>query len=89
MREQGTNAQVKKQNKKKNKKNLQDNTHRLSPFSHPVINQPPPPISPPPTICNNNTMEIEFLVQMGQSEKCGSVKNDDIFNLHLESGAGP
>ena len=26
---------------------------------------------------------------MGQSEKCGSVKNDDIFNLHLESGAGP
>ena len=55
---------------------------------HPVINQPPPPI-PSPIICNNNTMDIEFLVQMGQPDKCGSVSNDDIFNLYLGSGAGP
>ena len=41
------------------------------------------------SICNNNTMGIEFLVQMKQSDKCGSVRNDDIFNLHLGSGAGP
>ena len=42
---------------------------------HPVINQPPPPI-PSPIICNNNTMDIEFLVQMGQSDKCGTARND-------------
>ena len=34
-------------------------------------------------------MDTEFLVQMRQSDKCGSVRNDDIFNLHLGSGAGP
>ena len=28
-------------------------------------------------------MDTEFLVQMRQSNKCGSVRNDDIFNLHL------
>ena len=42
-----------------------------------------------PIIQNNNTMDTEFLVQMRQSNKCGSVKNDEIFNLHLGSGAGP
>ena len=46
-----------------------------------------------PIIHNNNTMDTEFLVQMRQSNKCGSVKNDEIFNLHLRSGvrsgAGP
>ena len=51
------------------------------------MNQPPPPI-PSPIIHNNNTMDTEFLVQMRQSNKCGSVKNDEIFNLHLGSGAG-
>ena len=40
-------------------------------------------------IHNNNTMDTEFLVQMRQSNKCGSVRNDEIFNLHLGSGAGP
>ena len=40
-------------------------------------------------IHNNNTMDTEFLVQMTQSNKCGSVRNDEIFNLHLGSGAGP
>ena len=42
-----------------------------------------------PIIDNNNTMDTEFLVQMRQSNKCGSVRNDEIFNLHLGSGAGP
>ena len=31
-------------------------------------------------------MGKEFLVQMRQSIKCGSVRNDEIFNLHLGSG---
>ena len=43
----------------------------------------------PPIIHNNNTMDTEFLVQMRQSNKCGSVRNDEIFNLHLGSGTGP
>ena len=34
-------------------------------------------------------MDTEFLVQIRQSNKCGSVSNDEIFNLHLGSGAGP
>ena len=38
----------------------------------------------PPTICNNSTMDIEFLVEMRQSDKYGSVRNDDIFNLHWD-----
>ena len=33
-------------------------------------------------------MDIEFLVQMRQSNKYGSVRNDDIFNFHLGSDAG-
>ena len=52
---------------------------------HPNINQPPPP----PIICNNNTMGMAFLVQIRQSNKCGSVRNDEIINLHLGSSAGP
>ena len=32
-------------------------------------------------------MDTEFLVQMRQSNKCGSVRNDEILNLHLGSGA--
>ena len=34
-------------------------------------------------------MVIEFLVQMVKFDKCRSVTNDDIFNLHLGSGGGP
>ena len=34
-------------------------------------------------------MDIEFLVLMRQSNKCGSVRNDEIFNLHVGSGVGP
>ena len=48
-----------------------------------------PHLSHAPIIQNNNTMDTEFQVQMRQSNKCGSVKNDEIFNLHLGSGAGP
>ena len=47
-----------------------------------------PHASHAPIICNNNTMDMEFLVQMRQSNKCGSVRNNEIFNLHLGSGAG-
>ena len=86
MREQRTKAQVKKT---KQKHKLQHNTHPLSLLPHPVINQPPPHLTHPPIICKNNTMDIEFLVQMRQSHKCGSVRNGDIFNLYLGSGAGP
>ena len=48
-----------------------------------------PHLSHPPIIHNNSTMDTEFLVQMRQSNKCGSVRNDEIFNLHLGSGVGP
>ena len=65
-----------------------------------IITTPCPPSTPwyesttlnlshAPIIHNNNTMDTEFLVQMRQSNKCGSVRNDEIFNLHLGSGAGP
>ena len=30
-----------------------------------------------------------FLVQMRQSNKCGRVTNDEIFNLHLGTAVGP
>ena len=88
MKEQRTKARVIK------KKQLPDNTCPLSPLIHPVINEPlspPPPshLSHPPTICNNNTMDIQLLVQMRQSDKCVSVRNDDIFNLHLGSSVDP
>ena len=58
------------------------------PHPHPDRNQPLSPI-PSPIVYNDKTMNIEFLVQMRQSNKCGSVRNDEIFNLHLGSGAGP
>ena len=62
----------------------------LSPHPHPNKNQPPPPTySIPPSICNDNTMDMAFLVKLRQSNKCGSVRNDEIINLHLGSGAGP
>ena len=63
----------------------------------------PHPVSPPkpkykstnphlfhlPIICNNNTMDMVLLVKVRQSNECGSVRNDEIINLHLRSGAGP
>ena len=61
-------------------------THTLT---HPNINQAPPHLFHPPSICNNNTMGMEFLVQIRQCNKCGSARNDEIINLHVGSEAGP
>ena len=33
-------------------------------------------------------MDIKFLVQKRESNKCGSVKIHEIFNVHLGSAAG-
>ena len=52
------------------------------------MNQPSLPM-PSAITHNNNTMDPEFLRQMRQSNKWGSVKNDELFNLHLGSGVGP
>ena len=48
----------------------------------------PPPIPSPPIIHNNNTMDTELLVQMRQSNKFESIRNDQISHLHLRFGAG-
>ena len=82
MRDQKTNAQ----------KNAWDNINPLSPPPPPTdtllwINHPH--LSHPTIIHNNNTMDTEFLRGMGQSNKCGSVMNDEIFNFHLGSGMDP
>ena len=55
------------------------------------INAPPPPpqSSHPPIICSNNAMIMISLAQMRHSNGCGSVRNDEIYNLHLGYGAGP
>ena len=74
---------------KSTNKKLWGNTHPLSCHPHPDMNQPPPPPIPSPIIHNNNTMDTEFLVQRRQSNKCGSIRKDEIFNLHLGSGGGP
>ena len=39
--------------------------------------------------CNNNTMDMAFLVEMRQSNKYGSLGNGEIINLHLVCGASP
>ena len=87
MRDQMTKAEIKK---------IRDNTYPLSLHPHSDMNQPPPTPAPPPRhLChphiflNNNTMDAEFQVQMRQTNECGSVMNDEIFNLHLGSGADP
>ena len=46
------------------------------------------PNLPIPPIILSNTMIMISLAQMRQSNGCGNVKNDVIFNLHLGSGAG-
>ena len=78
MREQKTKAQVKKY----------INNYQIVPPT-PSYKSTPPDLSHPPIICNNNTMGIEFLAQLRQSSKCESVRNDEIFKLHLGCGAGP
>ena len=60
------------------------------PHTHALIYIKPPSshLSHSLIICNNNTMDMTFPVQMRQSNKCGSVRNDEIMNLHLGSGVG-
>ena len=76
-------GEKKEKERKKQKQKLQDNTQPLSPPPTPSYKST---ILPP---CNNNTMDIEFVVQMRQSDKCGSVRYGDIFNLDLGSGVDP
>ena len=75
-------------------------THKKTQQNYEIIPTPVPPPTPwyesttthlshPRIIHNNNKMDTEFLVQMKQSNKCGSVRNNEIFNLHLGSGTGP
>ena len=85
MKEQRRKAQVKNKTKNKNYKIIPNPCPPPAPWYKSATHHP----SHPPTICNNNTMDIEFLVQMRQSDKCGRVTNDDVFNLHLGSGVGP
>ena len=42
-----------------------------------------PHLSRLPIIHNNNTMGTEFLVHIRQSNKCGSVRNGEIFTLGI------
>ena len=81
--DQKTKAQIKKKKLK-----LRDNTHPLSPHPHLDMIQPPCHLSHPPSFIIT-IQRTQFLVEMRQSYKCGSVRNDEIFNLHLGSGAGP
>ena len=53
-----------------------------------IINEPSPTFLSP-IIRNKNTMIMISLAQMRQSNGYGSIRNDDTFNLHLGSGAGP
>ena len=57
--------------------------------THTLIQINQPHLSHPHIIYNKNTVDAKFLVQMRQSNKCGIVRNKEILNLHLESGAGP
>ena len=42
-----------------------------------------------PTIHNNNKMDKEFMEEMRQSNKCGGVMTDEVFNLPLGFGTSP
>ena len=65
------------------------------PTPHHNVNQPPlPPYPNYPipqsfVITKQWTWYSRYMVQMRQSNECGSVRNDEIINLHLRSGAGP
>ena len=80
MREQNTKAQEKGKNYKMIPTPCPP-TQTLIYINHPHL-------SYPSIICNNNTMTMAFLVQMRQTNKSGSVRNDEN-HLHLGSGAGP
>ena len=68
---------------------LWDNTYPLFRQPTPWYESTSPDLSHSPIINNKNTMDTEFLVQMRQSNKCGSVRHDKIFYLHLGSGVSP
>ena len=78
-----------KKHKQKNQKNYDIIPTPWPPTHTLILIKHPPTYSMPPIIHNNNTMETEFLVQMRECNKCGSIRNDEIFNLHLGSGMGP
>ena len=62
-----------------------------TPYYKSTTPPPPPHLFHPPIVCNK-IMEMAFLVQMTQSNKCWSVRNGEIINLDfldLGSGAGP
>ena len=71
------------------KEKLSDNTHLLLPDPHSDMNQPLLTYPMPPSFIITIQWTQNLLVQMRQSNKCGSVRKDEIFNLHLGSGAGP
>ena len=76
MREQKTKAQIKK----------------LPPPalpSSPWYESTTPHLSHLPIIYSKHRKDTEFPVQVRQSNKCASVNNDEVFNFHLRSGAGP
>ena len=54
-----------------------------------LININHPHLSHSPINFNNKTMDMAFLAQMRQSNKCESIRKDEAINLHLGSGAGP
>ena len=60
--------------------------HPLLLHPNPNTNNLPPSLPIPPIICSNNTMIMISLAQMTYSDKCGSLRNVDIFNLPLGSG---
>ena len=76
----------KKKIQKHKKKTKNYDTHTLSPHPYPLYKSTTPTYPICPIVGNNNTMDIAFLVQMRQSNKRGSAKNDEIINLHLGSG---
>ena len=80
MRDQKTKAEIIK------KKNY--DIIPTSPNPHPDMKQPPSTYRIPPSFIITIQWR-QFLVQVRQSNKCGSVRNDEIFNLHLGSGVGP
>ena len=80
---------VRPKDKRTNKKLWDnDNTHALS-LTHTLLWKTHLHLSHFPIIHNNNKMDKEFLVQMIQSDKCGSVWNHEILNLHMGYGLGP
>ena len=81
--------ETKRQKHKLKKMNYEIIPTPCPPIPHPHVNQPPHSPIPFPIIHNNNTVDTEFQIQMRQSNKCESARNDEIFNLHLGSGAGP